>query len=209
MWIMLIKKLPVKPSPPKLSIFWSVPWPAEGEIGVHAGLCQICGQKPKKGRYKNATATCDCGTPTLVTPDDNDIRDPTGFGREPNWVGARKIRYQGKDIRVFPHEFSKLKSENMRLYILGDDESDGDTRSHELVPEGVAEQEMVKAILDGETRPIYDQALGDGCTTAQAMAVAMGIDITLPDAEFPPLGWYRCRPEYASAYCWDWEMKEE
>ena len=27
MWIMLIKKLGTNPSPPKLSIFWSMPWP--------------------------------------------------------------------------------------------------------------------------------------------------------------------------------------
>lgn len=201
MWIMLIKKLPTSPSPPRLSIFWSVPWGvgfSEYANGQAEGCCE-CGRSRNK---------CVCaGGFVEVKPDDLDVDDGTGFDlefgvRTPNWVHARKIHYKGHDIRVFPHEFSVVDKRRMAMYILHE------AASHILVADSTAEEAVLKGILDGETRPIYDLALMDGCTPAQAMATALGSDITLPDPDFPPIGWYRCRREYAEHFCEEWEMEE-
>lgn len=215
MWIMLIQKLPTKPSPPKMSIFWSTEWP--GPDSSHGGrplgkdICVNCGE-PIHYRVSGGEdiAYCGCGSkPEPVTAEDRIIA-PNQFGAEPNWPFARRIHYKGADIRVFPHEFSVVKPENLRAYVLGDPAvTTADTHSHDLVPDSVASERMIEAVLDGESRPIYDAALNDGADHNQAMLVALGQDITLPDMEFPPLGWYRMVPEYARALCYENEMKED
>ena len=194
MWIMLTKKLPTVPSPPRLSIFWSTPWPDMKEV---------------KRQYRRVyfefreNESDECAFRRLVSTEDK-LWD--GRGWEHNWNLARKIVYDGKEIRVFPNEFSVLKPENMRMYVFGVD--GGNNASHELIADSVAEDELIKGVLDGETRPIYEAAMMDGASHAQALTVALGKDITLPDFEFPPLGWYRCRREYAEYYCEEWEMEE-
>ena len=144
-----------------------------------------------------------------------DLADPTfdrdlfwdGFGFEPNYARARKIIYQGEALRVSPHEFSFVEPANMRLYVLGSGKSND--ASHELVASDVASQKVIDGILDGETRPIYEASLLDGCTEDQAMMVALGQDITADDDfGIPPIGWYRCRREYAEFYCSESEMQE-
>jgi hypothetical protein len=129
-------------------------------------------------------------------------------GYENNWAQARSIIYKGERIRVFPVEFSVLTHENMALY-LG---LTGDEQSHELVPDTVAEQRVTDEILTGSLKEIYDAGLVDGCTPGQATALALGVEIAEPVhgklADFPPVGWYRCKPEYARAYCSKYEMEE-
>ena len=184
MWIMLIKKLPTRPSPPKLAIFWSTPWP-----------------DPK---YVEAQAEDrDYADDPLPSPTDLRLPDNIGMGHEHNWAGARRTLFAERELRVFPDEFSVLDEERMTIYILSAD------ASHDLVPEGVAEERLVETALDGDTKPIYEAALIDGCNHAEALATALGQDITVPNAEFPPLGWYRCKPEYARIYCTESEMVED
>lgn len=234
MWIILIKKLPTKPSPPKLSMFWSTPWPGpeqnygnglgvgapkkgknrkkkakDGDLYAIPSVCANCGAQIQYDKTSSGEdwAYCRCDEPPVPVTEDDDRIAPNEFGYEPNWAFARRIHYKGQDIRVFPHEFNKLKAENMRLYITGDDESGP---SHELVPEGVAAEREINAILDGETRPIYETAMNEGATPAQAMLVAMGQDITLENDEFPPaIGWYRPLRWAAEPFCEEWEMQED
>lgn len=193
MWIMLIKKLPTEPSPPKLSLFWSTPWPPEGPVGKNAvrEWKTLSGQPgdpwvSEHGMFQNWR----WGYGTPQTP------DPL---RLPNWAEARKIRYGGCDIRVFPHEYGTMTAETMNEYVVGG--------SHVLESGDVAEDMIVSSILRGVRLPIYESALLAGCTHAQAVAVAMGMDITLPDVIFPAIGWYRCAPAYAAMLCDPWEME--
>lgn len=116
MWIMLTKKPPTQPSPPRLSIHWSVPWPHEKYAQKQQETCQRCGcrvqegvsssKSKKRGKHK-LTLGCICpGGPTIVTEEDREIY--TELGAEHNWSGARAIEYKGERIRVFPDEFSIL-----------------------------------------------------------------------------------------------------
>jgi hypothetical protein len=196
MWIILIKKLPTKPSPPKMSIFWSTPWPDDHYAKEQRELFEKSKERsPDYEYYIDAFGS----TPETAT-------FYSHFGKDPNWIGARKIHFAGSDIRVFPHEFTVLKPENMRFYVFGDHYSEA---SHEFVSEETATDQMVKGILEGDDRFVYDAALVDGCNPAQAMATAMGMDITIPDSEFAPLGWYRAKPEVLEIFCHPWEAIED
>lgn len=192
MWIMIIKKLPTDPSPPKMSIFWSVPWPDDENANEQKQRIRATLE------YRN-DVECD----RLWEPDEDATWLPDGLGRkEPNWIKARRINYKGQSIRVFPHEFTEQTVAHMREYIYSD------MPSHELVTSDVAGEMTMRDIHSGVRRGIYDAALLDGCNDAQATAVAWGKDITIEDNEFPAIGWYRCVPEYAGIFCDEWEMAE-
>ncbi len=177
MWIMLTKKLPTNPSPPKLSIFWSVPWPNKAFV------------KEERERGENAK--------------DNFPRD-SWFVVEAErsaeeWEGARQIRYKSKELRVFPREFNPTTTERMEISI--------NETAHTLVPESQAEEEVINRDLKKGEREIFEAAIIDGATEAQAMATALRQDITIPDWKFPPIGWYKPNPEMAIHFCRPWEMK--
>lgn len=177
MWIMLIKKLTTVVSPPKMSIFWSEPWPNK----------DIAKRQKKQ----------------LEEVSDRYL-DGIGYGFEPHFGKARKIMYKDEAIRVFPHEFSAITAENMKLYV----EGDGAEPSHEIIPGTVAEAEYVKDIKSGIKHVLYEQALLDGCTDRQAFLTAMSLDVTDAELEFPPIGWYRIKPEYGEYYCYPEELEE-
>jgi len=159
MWVLLRTKLPTVVSPPKLSIFWSVPWPMDYR---------------SEGKF--------------------------GWGLEPDWANARKIKYKGENIRIFPHEFVEIEPAKLILYI--------DEKVFELVPDSIAEEELIDEVLTKHRRKYYEAALIDGCTHAQALMVAFGKDPTIEDPNIPAIGWYRCVPEYARYFCYENEMKE-
>ena len=94
MWIMLKDKLPTIIAPPKLSMFWSVPWP-------HDHYAAMQKDKAKKGGLEDLEGDCFYGI----------------FGKEPRWADARKILFKGESIRVFPNEFTIVKRENMVEYL--------------------------------------------------------------------------------------------
>ena len=178
MWILLTAKLPTKPSPPKLSIFWSLPWPNKVIVKQ---------EREWVGKAKS-----------VFSEDNWFIADAKRNADE--WEGARQIRYKSKELRVFPHEFNPTTTERMELYI-----NEG---AHTLVPESPAEEAVIQKTLKKGEREIYEAAIIDGATEAQAVATALRQDITIPDWKFPPIGWYKPKPEMAAYFCYPWEMKE-
>lgn len=121
------------------------------------------------------------------------------WGMEPDYANARKIYYKNENIRVFPHEFTEIKTGKLMEYI--------NQGGFELIPGSAPEEELIKRSLKKGQRLIYDAALVDGCTPAQAMMVALGKDPTLEDPELPAIGWYRCVEQYARCFCYEDEMK--
>ena len=190
MWIMLTKKLPTQVSPPMMSIFWSVPWP----------YLPDCVAKAKARHRKSAS------TEKIITNYDNHNGSP--WGNEPDAKNARRIFYKSENIRVWPHEFSEMTPEKMKFYIL-------DEQCHKLVKSDyvdIADDNKTKQaseeITDEITKLIYDAALLDGCNENQAKMVALGMDITIEDAEFPAIGWYRIKAGYGLHFCTKDELKE-
>lgn len=215
---MLREKLPTEVSPPKMSIFWSVPWynnPVElkevtNQIMRHmlqeSGRDRYLSSEEFERLIRNPEDYEELSVRVKKYIDENEtLFSITGFGREPNQARARKIRYKDEDIKVFPHEFSIISHENMKLYVQGDESGEC---SHELVTTDVAEETLLKEVTEGELKPILEAAQLDGCTLAQAILVALGMDISLPDSEFPPLGWYRVKKEYGLVYCSHHDLEE-
>lgn len=161
-----------------MSIFWSLPWP----------------NKEYAAKQKEAI-------------DSEDLEDfgveyffnPVHRANEPKWGEARMIKYKDEQIRVFPHEFSELTLENMKLYL---------EESHDLVPGTVAEEDIMDSMLRGAKRRTYEAALIDGCTEYEARLMAIGVDVTDGHYEIPAIGWYRIKPEYGQVYCYKREMRE-
>jgi hypothetical protein len=216
MWIMIIKKLNIQVSPPKMSIFWSTPlgdhkyandqikeflkdkeWE---DFGVDADF-----DRDENGKQLDQNTLWEKAKTYLSTRMWG-IGRGNLFGNEHNWTGARQILYKEQQITVFPDEFSVIQHENMALYLgLRDEEA-----SHELVPSSVSDKEIATDILEGPRKEVYDAALVDGASKEQAYAMALGVDISSEyfTADFPAVGWYRCKPQYAEYYCYEWEMAE-
>jgi hypothetical protein len=182
MWVLITKKIPCEVSPPKMSVFWSTPWP-------HREWAERQAEKNEVGEKE-------------LVPTDKSyaVSEDAIFGLEPNWNGARRIRFDDKDVRIFPHEFSPIPPERLRLYL--------DEGVFELISEGVASEQVINDLMEGDKRVLWEHALVDGCTDSEARMVALGMDISIPDAEIPPVGWFRCKKEFARFFCEENEMVE-
>jgi hypothetical protein len=214
MWVMIIRELPplgveesggtrVLDMPPVLSIHWAVAWPNAHyvELQKQAAIALNGGVKHGRGKYTYwSLDEGDIDPDELVSEDDPyaySFASEVFGGNEANWKGALKIHWQDADLRIFPHEYSKLKTENMHLYVFGDEQS---APSHELVAATVAEQQLIAGQIDNDMRPAWEAALLDGCTPDQATAVMLGQDIFDDTLEFSPIGWYRPKQEIAEYF---------
>lgn len=201
MWILITKKIACECAPPKLSIFWAVPWPHENYqkdyIYNEREDARVKTWNPKR---RGAPAVMQARLFPLA---DGTLMNDLGL-REQDWQGAMKIHHGGREVRVFPDEFIHVSDDNLEQYI---------GESHVLMPgSSPAEVELVAGILDPENkdqRLIYDAALVDGADHAQAIMTALGGDPTKGMSGLPPIGWYKCKPEYAYYFCRDWEMEPE
>ncbi len=102
-------------------------------------------------------------------------------------------------VKIF--SFWNMKKRNLLEYI---------KESHELVLEDVASDQLKMNVeINVDNRDIYGAALLDGCTEQQAMLTVAGADLTIPDADIPPIGWYRCKHEYALIFCNERELVED
>ena len=206
MWIIMTKVVPTDPVVPKLSVHWSVPWPRDANILQREQLTR--NQWIHRGYSKRAYDYDEYdGYPPQHWDREEDDGNSLGrmFGyhlREPDWNNARKINILGSEVRVFPHEFNAMSTDGMRMLIAG-----GALHLHQQ--NGVVKEETIDGELAGEQQVIYEEALVAGCDHAQAMMVVFGIDPTIKDAEFPPIGWYSCDPQYAVYFCEAWEADEE
>lgn len=192
MWVMIIKKLPTQPSPPKMSIFWAVPWPDDKYAPEQKK--ELENQKDWEWDEEGIDGRKAFGK------DPETASFYTMFGKEPNWIGAVKIYYKRENIRVFPHEMSKLPLSRMKEYI--------DSGEYEFVEEDTAQLSIPKMKLNPDTRGIFESALLDGCNTEQANMVLAGVNITEDEIDFPPQGWYRLSKNYAQIFCTEREMSE-
>jgi len=195
MWIMLITKLPTRPSPSKMSIHWAVPWPNK-KLAEKQFKRVSPKYKFKKSRKKSRFVQ---GGPELeYSPISKTYFCQMWKGlQEPYWAGARKIHFGDVDIRVFPHEFSILTPENMHSYVSG---------SHEFVAGNAAGDKLMYDVTDGDLRLIHDAALLDGCNERQAVQMALGIDVSDEHLYPEPLGWYRITKEYGAHFCHEREL---
>jgi hypothetical protein len=182
-WIMVIKKPPTEISPPKLSMHWAETWVNERQANHNAEFIN-------KGYYDQLS--------------DGTILDQTGY--VPNEEKAVGIWYKKHQIRLFPHEYSIMTPERMRDYIFGIEGENIIT--HELVPRAEADSLMLQLAEDTDLRAVRESAIIDGCNEAQAYALLLGMDIEVASSDYPPVGWWRCKHEYAGIYCRDWEMEE-
>lgn len=206
-WIMLIKKLPTEVSPPKLSIFWSTPWPYPEAIAAWNKIRD----RIINDVFKGDTSGVEDRVAAMVKEewDDSPLSEfgYPPFGQNPDLLNARAIRFDNETIRVWPHEFSVLTPERMHYYIV-------EEKAYQLQPEDTTPgSPMVKLIqdvtLDTDQRFVRDAALVDGCTPDEALLVALGEDIIEP-TEFAPLGWYKLVNQAAiEFYCEPREAKEE
>ena len=164
MWVMIIKRIPTYPTPPRMSLHWSVFWPNEKYA------------KQQEERKKE---------------DSLNPLNPGHWGIEPDFGTARKIIFEGEQIRIFDYEFSAPSPENLHIYI---------NESHELMAGSVAEEDFINNTLCGKKKILYQSARIMGCDHYQAMLTVMGVDIFDPKYEVPPIGWYKIRPEYGQYF---------
>ena len=185
-WIVLTVKLPTEPSPPKLSIFYAIPW----EIDVDRLKKQW---RRYKGIKPDRIVTVNEMVKDLESVDA--ISDGIGFGCEPVEAGAMAIYYKGEKIKVWRYEYSEMKMENWPLYY---------PEMYDLIPDGKTAELMISLRLTKSQRPIYDAALVDGCNDYQALLVATGNNV---DDAPAPIGWFKIKPEYGKYYCSEYELK--
>lgn len=178
-WVMVIKHIPVENPPPKLGIFWAVPWP-DKEI--------FEAQVKRFARFHYAFSDDGTWEEEILDADDDVFYD--NFGKEPNWNKGVRIRYEGQDIRLFSHEFSKVSKPNMDLYLAEKD-------AFLLKPYDVQGDMLMDFLLNKEYLPVYDAALLDGCNHNLAQLVAMGQDF---DVDYPPVGYYEPHPQLAAMF---------
>ncbi len=210
MWILLRQKIPVEVAPPKMSIFWSVAWPMVRATTVKGKMSKKKFVSFREQRYdevlKQVLEDEEAVSSVMYEEDllkDTSLQDMVGFfavGHTPNGHGARRICFCGTDVRVFPHEFSILPNNRMKFYI-------EKHQVYELLPDSIAGEKLLGDVLDGETRPLYEAALLDGCNHNQAILTALGHDVTLEvDNDYPPIGWYRMKAKYRPEFGKEWEF---
>lgn len=212
MWIILTTRLPVGNPPPKLSIFWSTPWPSE-KFGREV-WCFNCqgrvfrreGRKAKEITWddlKEVDILWDNGYGSFVGEHEYECNcdetliqgkevkalwtNSSIFGKDPNFNGAVKIVHEGRDIRVFPHEFNYITDERMSEIM----------EAYVLVSEDAPKSALVDYVLDTDQKFLYEFALLEGGTHDIAMQVALGGNIEDGQlTSYEPAGWYRLIPEY-------------
>jgi hypothetical protein len=177
MWVMLIKKLPVVVSPPRGSLFWAVPW--ENRFLLDS-LVKRMKQYQKLYGLTNEEALDStasfCG-PNSYQEEIDILKTSVG------------INFLGERIKLWNTEYSIVSDEHMDTYL------DEKNQMYDLMADGQAVEPVKIDFKSKEERLYYEAALLDGCNTAQAQRVMVGME---PDISvYPPIGWYRLKKDYA------------
>jgi len=235
MWVLITKKIETAISPPKLSIFWALPWP--GDRGQKRRedmiMIQYCEEHnlvflaETTGNYRrNASVKAYRGRTKRdvfwevvsekiqigewvydesrfyerFTSNPFDSSALFGRGSEPNWAGALKIRYKNEDVRIFPHEYSILSDQRLKLYL--------EKGVCELVLSDMPGESALESNLEisPDLKVLYEAALLEGASDSQAKLLALGRMNLNDNTEIIPLGWYKCKNEHAALFCDEYEM---
>src|SRR5258708_29804302 len=160
MWILIRQNLPATgvdlgdgnfkslSAPPYASIHWATPWTDTTILqSQRKREAMFWGERNKVGRKTTWELAED------KQADETWLYMPTALGLEANWAGAVRLRWEGEDLRVFPHEFTPLDSDAMRMFVLG---AGVDEPSHELVTGEVPELTLLKGMLESDLSFQYD-----------------------------------------------------
>ena len=230
MWIMFRNKPLCGPdcAPPKMSIFWSTPWPiaqadklpirfrvslrkvnravvdAAWDEWIKTSEGSAFARSYGKPKFSKLKSVLPYGLLEKYLQEIVYSRTSNWLAESPHrdydWDNARAIKYKGEKVRVFPEEFLQISDDEMHRWVSGG--------SHELVASDVseAEQLILADLTTGLQRVVYEEALVAGCDHAQATVMALGGDPT-EGMSFPPIGWYKCTLEYKWTFC-RWEEME-
>ena len=231
MWIMFRNRPACDPeyAPPKMSIFWSTPWPIaqadKSPIRVRVSFSKVNRAvvdaawdewiktseggafersygKPKFAKLKSVLpySLLEKYLREIVYTKTPEWLNRPPYGREYDWDHARAIKFKGETIRVFPEEFTQVSDDEMHRWVAGG--------SHELVASDVseAEQRILGELTTGLQHVVYEEALVAGCDHTQATVTALGGDPT-EGMSFPPIGWYKCALDFKWTFC-RWEEME-
>lgn len=200
MWIMIIKELPTIISPPKLSIFWSTPSLLEEKVLKQFNQYIEIDKNFYYDGQGNMLDNKSLKQKIIAYMKTQNLFFYDNFGKVPNEALVRSIQYKDKNIRVYGHEYSILKHDEMALYI---GIFDPNVASHDLIPETVLDTVLFNNVLNGIMKDYYEAALLDGCSHEMAIAVTFGVDINNTYTglvSFPPIGWYRCREKFVKLF---------
>lgn len=202
MWIMIIRVVPVQEKfrPQFMGIYWGVPW-IEAEPTKKTFINWYCQQLSSNGLglFRDERIELNVRLPIEIFqniciestwPEEFKIYFKEFvnahvfvgmFGLEPNPARAMRVIVNDEAVKIWPHEYSIIKSDNMKDYI--------NEKLYEFRPSSTAEEKLIEFSLDEITKPIYDAAIVTGCTDAEAMLMAMGVDVS-ENYIIPPIGWY-------------------
>lgn len=195
MWILLTTKLPTEVSPPKMSIHWA----GASAVDVYKDRQQ----KLKSANWRKALEFNKGDlefwqSHKLLDCDDKYFDLATGFGYEPKEDGSVWIIFDNEPVKVWPHEHSKIKPENMELYLNG--EEDGFSMSHFPMygrtalyadPQSLSIQDNFDQYPRFD-RTLFEAACIDGQNELQAFYTAVG--------GYPLDVWFALGSHYADIY---------
>ena len=206
-WIFLTADLPVQDAPPKMSIHWSEPNDmntngAREQINRVIQFAEAVDDEFYERLYNAKIGVYEPVPENEIIEwfmEHNMLYTSTNFGKEPNFVAARRIDWNGGKITIFPHEFSVPTLKNLRLYTEGDDR---DAPSHILFPVDLPQEKLLEITDEGDLKTLYEVALMEGANPNLARRLVM-MDFNPNDADdnVPmPIGWYCLHPSYAAIY---------
>lgn len=203
MWIMIIRVVPVSKEfrPQFMGIYWGVPWIDAQQIKetyVHwrnnkmsdNDLSWTCKERKAFSDRLPIKVFQNIHIESTWPEEHKEYFKefvessclPDVFGLAPNPARALRIIVNDEAVKIWPHEYSIMKSADMKDYI--------NAKLYEFCPSNVAEEKIAEFALDEVTKPIYDAAIVDGCTDAEAMLMSMGVDVS-ENYLVPPIGWYK------------------
>ncbi len=152
MWIMITKKLPIHPSPSKLSIFFATAWPM-----------------PEYEKVQE-----------IQSYDYDPEQDTRGYFRHGllQAQGLNEMQLQERHSSVLAQLNTASSAEVMREYVLR--RRRAELPSHTLVENNEASAMMLMIAKDTDLRTIYESALVDGCNHAMAERTSHNTILTLP-----------------------------
>jgi len=193
-WVTIVKNIPTNPSPPKLSIHYSVPWINEDAVcDAYNRLSHISNTHLDLGiiEYPIRNTKYDKNKPTgekIKTLEKCPKLFDDMWGQTANPVYDVGIKYQGEKIRIHGYEYNEITVEHFQEIF---------PEAYEFIALNEVRDAWADIKLSKEKRVIYEEALLDGCTEYQALQVVYGKMVQ----DFPaPVGWYKLKKQYSDYF---------